>query len=276
MMNVMEHNGIIQSSQATKRKTHSNNDEQQTQHHQRTGIRGKGGSRQIKKNKTTMEEINADTGRQLAKDLNANHPLTVFGMATISKSLSSGAHITTAKVKSVTNKGCDISFVTCRGDLCEMHNCLYEFRPPLKSAKELTQRLPAIYNQVWAPRISWLVTKPLALKVLIVCGLVGYGTEILGMEGMLALLEQARPDGFLATVISNPQMFCYLVMGFWYGAVTVHLCEALWAAYHCVSTLKMNTTATLQWFLVIWAVGYPIFMEFRTLIKLHEEQSKSK
>jgi hypothetical protein len=223
-----------------------------------------------------MEEINADTGRKLAKDLNANHPLTVYGMATTSKSLSSGAHMTTAKVKSVTNKGCDISLVTCRGDLCEMHNCLYEFRPPLNSAKELPQRLPAIYNQVWAPRISWLVTKPLALKILVVCGLLGYGTEILGMEGMLALLEQAPHDGFLATVIGSPQALCYIVMGAWYVSVIVHLGEALWAAYHCVNTLKMDATATLQWFLAIWAVGYPIFIEFRSLIKLHEEQSKSK
>lgn len=222
-----------------------------------------------------MEKINADTGWQLAKDLNANHLLTVAGMATTSKSLSSGAHITTAKVTLVTNKGCEISFVTCRGDLCEIHNCLYEFRPPLKSANELTQRLLAIHNQVWAPRISWLMTKPLALQVLIVLGLAGYGTEILGMEGMLALLEQARPDGFLATVISNPQMFCYLVMGFWYGVVTVHLCEALWAAYHCVSTLKVDTTATFQWFLMILPVGYPILRVFQSSIKLHEEQSKS-
>jgi hypothetical protein len=224
-----------------------------------------------------MEEINAETGRQLAKDLNANHPLTVYGMATTSNSLPSGTHMTTAKAKSVTNKGCDISFVTCRGDLCEMHNCIYDFRPPLKSAKELPQRLPAIYNQVWAPRISWLVTKPLALKILIVCGLLGYGTEILGMKGMLALLEQqVRPDGFFATVVSSPQMFCYIVMGSWYVAVIMHLGEALWAAYHCVSTLNMNIIATLQWFLLISAVGQPIFSELQSLIKLHEEQSESK
>jgi uncharacterized RDD family membrane protein YckC len=238
-------------------------------------MNGKGGSRQIKHHKTTMEEINADTGRQLAKDLNENHPLTVYGMATTSESLSSVANMTTAKVKSVTNKGCDISFVTCQGDLCEMHNYLYEFRPPLKSAKDLPQRLPAIYNQVWAPRISWLVTKPLALKVLIVLGITGYGTNILGIEGMLALLERAPRGGFMATVISNPQVFCYLVMGFWYVAVTVHLCEALWAAYHCANTLKMDTTATLKWFLVVWAVGYPTLIDLQSLIKLHEEQSKS-
>jgi hypothetical protein len=224
-----------------------------------------------------MEDINADIGRQLAKDLNANHPLTVYGMATTSKSLSSGAHMTTAKAKSVTNKGCDISFVTCRGDLCEMHNCIYEFRPPLKSAKELPQRLPAIYNQVCAPRMSWLVTKPLALGILIVCGLLGYGTEILGMEEMLAILEQVpRLEHGVATVFGTPQTFCYMIMGSWYVSVVAHLGEALWAAYHCVNTLKMDTTATLQWFLVIWAVGYPIFIEFRSLIKLHEEKSKSK
>ena len=224
-----------------------------------------------------MEKINADTGWQLAKDLNANHLLTVAGMATTSKSLSSGAHITTAKVTLVTNKGCEISFVTCRGDLREIHNCLYEFRPPLKSANELTQRLLAIHNQVWAPRISWLMTKPLALQVLIVLGLAGYGTEILGMEGMLALLEQApRLEHGVATVFGTAQKFCNMVIGSWYVSVIAHLCEALWASYHCVNTLKMDTTATLQWFLVIWAVGYPIFVEFRTLIKLHEEQSKSK
>jgi hypothetical protein len=224
-----------------------------------------------------MEEINADTGRQLAKDLNANHPLTVYGMASTSKKLSSGAHVTTAKAKAVTNKGCNISLVTCRGDLCEMHNCLYEFRPPLKSAKELPQRLPAIYNQVCAPRISWLVTKPLALGILIVCGLLGYGTEILGTEGMLALLEQApRLEHGVATVFGTPQTCCSMVMGSWYVSVIAHLGEALWAAYHCVNTLKMDTTATLQWFLVIWAVGYPIFIEFRSLIKSHEDNSKSK
>jgi hypothetical protein len=225
-----------------------------------------------------MEEINADTGRQLAKDLNANHPLTVYGMAkTTSKSLSSGSHMTTAKVKSVTNKGCDISLVTCRGDLCEMHNCLYEFRPPLKSAKELPQRLPAIYNQVCAPRISWLVTKPLALACLIGFGLLGFGAEILGREGILELLEQApRLQQGVATVIGTPQTFCDMVMRTWYVLVIVHIGEALWAAYHCVNTLKMDTTATLQWCLMIWAVGYPILMEFRSLVKLHEEQSKSK
>jgi hypothetical protein len=214
-----------------------------------------------------MEEINADTGRQLAKYLNTNHPLTVCGMAT--KSFSSGAHMTKAKVKSVTNKGCDISLVTCGGDLRKMHNCVYEFRPPLKSAEELPQRLPAIYNQVCAPQISWLVTKPLALGILIICGLLGYGTEILGIEGMLALLEQApRLEHGVATVFGSPQTFCYMVIGSWYIAVILHLGEALWAAYHCVTTLKMDATATLQWFLVIWAVGYPIFIEFRTLIKI--------
>jgi hypothetical protein len=104
--------------------------------------------------------------------------------------IAKGSKITSTKIKAVTNKGCEIALVTCCGNLCKMKQGFYKFHPPLQSANDLSIWLNTIHNKVCAPKIHWLFTNPLALVSLAMCSGLGFGTMVLGLEGIVDFFEQ--------------------------------------------------------------------------------------
>uniref|UniRef100_A0A7R9WQU3 Uncharacterized protein n=1 Tax=Craspedostauros australis TaxID=1486917 RepID=A0A7R9WQU3_9STRA len=215
------------------------------------------------------DEIKEEAGKAFAKDMNTNSGAVVYAMARDRLSLPFGTKLKSAKVKIVHNRGCEITAVTCKSDTCEMKSLTYPFRPYVKSKNELKRRLATIRNQVCAPKIHWLVTKPFALLVLLICAGLGYGTMVLGTNGMLEAIAQApRLQRGIAQVFGSASMFVKYVQASWYVCIVAHLVEAVLAAIGCSTTLGLNAEVTFSWFILVWMVGFPIFQEFDTLMKM--------
>jgi hypothetical protein len=224
-----------------------------------------------------MQEISADVSRQLGKDLTERYPATVYAMAKACHKLAPGSKITSTKVKAVTNSKCEVALVTCRGDLCEMHNAVYAFHPPLASADDFQKRISTIHNDVCAPKLYWLVTNPLALIIFITISGLAYGTLVLGVNGMVEALAQApHLEEGVETIFGSTQTFAYAVWGAWYFAIIAHGIEAFIAVQHCSNTLQLEAGPTTTWAFLTFCVGYPIFSQLQELVQVQQAQMKSK
>jgi hypothetical protein len=227
---------------------------------------------------TMVEEISDEVSKKLAKELTEKYPATVYGMAK-GVSTSSSSKLTSLRVKKVTNNGCDIALVTCRGDLCEMNNEYFEFKPPLKSASELMDiRIHEIRDQVLAPKVHWLVTDPLAFFILATCTALGYGTIVVGMGGIIEGLAKApKLENGIAVIFGSTSMFSFAVVGAFWFAIVAHVIEAGMALRHCVKSLQLGMLPSALWAILVFLVGYPIFSRFRALVVVQEQYySKSK
>jgi hypothetical protein len=223
------------------------------------------------------ESFTADQSRQLAKELTEGHPVTVYAMTKACCKIAKGSKITSTKIKAVTNKGCEIALVTCRGDLCEMKQGFYEFHPPLQSANDLYSRLNTIHNEVCAPKIHWLVTNPLALACLVMCSGLGFGTIFFGVEGIVDAFEQVpRLEAGIASIFGSTQTFGYVVWASWYFAVVAHGIEAMIAYRQCSKTLQLETRTSLTWTMLVFLVGYPILSELDGMLQVQKDNAKSK
>lgn len=225
-----------------------------------------------------MQAIESDISRQLGKNLTERYPATVYAMAKACHKLPSGSKITSAKVKAVTNSKCEISLVTCSGELCEMHSSAYELHPPLVSVDDFKRRIPSLHNKLCAPRFHWLVTNPLAFLILIVCSGLGYGTLVLGIDGMVEALARAPTnlEEGVATIFGSTRIFAQLVFASWYFSVLAHGIEAALAVRHCHNILQLEAGPTSAWAILIFCVGYPIFSQLQELVRVQQERFKSK
>jgi hypothetical protein len=211
--------------------------------------------------------IDDGTARQLGRDLTEQHPATVFGMAKACVDLKPGFTITSCDVRAVRNDGCDVRVTTCRGDLCEMRNAVYEFHPPLPSADHWPNRITRIHNVVCSPSPLWLLTDPAAVVILIACTGLAYGTLYLGIDGMVEAIARAggtfQLEAGINAIFGTTATFGYCVVGSFVFAVVAHGIEAAITVYHCVNTLKLEAGPTILWGLLVFSVGYPIFARFK-------------
>jgi hypothetical protein len=231
----------------------------------------------------TQGKINDENQKRLAKGLHEKYPGLVYGMAKASskKNASAGAEITSLKVKKITNEGCEISLVTCRGDLCEMNNFTYSFNPPLNSLEELldAHRIKQLHNQVLSPKLRWLFTDPLAFLILTVFVLLGYATLIIGMEGILEFLTKApRLENEVTSIFQSPRIFGYCVfVGFWI-TIVAHAVEAGMTVRFCAQTFpRLGVAPTAMWAFLVFCVGFPILSRLQELVLVQNiYSSKSK
>lgn len=225
-----------------------------------------------------VKKISDEESKKLAKELTERYPLTVYGMA---KGVASSASskVTSLRVKNITNEGCDVSLVTCRGDLCEMKNEHFEFSPPLDSASELCDsRMPGIRDQVLAPKVHWLITDPLAFLILATCTALAYGTLIVGMNGIVEGLGEApKLENGIAVIFGSTSTFSVAVTcSFWFSIVA-HAIEAGMTLRHCVKTFHLGVVPSTLWTVLVFLVGYPIFSRFQAMVAVHQQYtSKSK
>lgn len=70
--------------------------------------------------------------------MNDDHAISIYAMAksTLTSSAERNMKLTNARMKSISLSGFDISFVLCKGDVCEMKKATIPFEPPLKTGKE--------------------------------------------------------------------------------------------------------------------------------------------
>jgi hypothetical protein len=79
--------------------------------------------------------ISDDTSKRMCAHMNVDHAASVHGMV-LSCIQRKGAAISDAKMVSISMEGCQLKYVACKGDVCEMNNVFMPFDPPLKSVKE--------------------------------------------------------------------------------------------------------------------------------------------
>ena len=223
--------------------------------------------------------ISEETSKKLGKELTAQHPLAVHGMATSSTKISAGFHITSSTVTAVKSDGCQLRVTLCRGDLCEMKQSFYKFRTPLTegSTSALEERIRSeVVPDVCAPKPLWLITDPLAFLILVVCSLLAYGTYI-GIDGITdALLKAPKLEKTIGLVFGTSRNFAYAVCGAFWFSIVAHGIEASLVVYYATTVLKMGVVSTSIWAILVFSVGYPIFNRFQTLVAIERGHSKSK
>mmetsp|Transcript_18921 Transcript_18921/g.42964 ORF Transcript_18921/g.42964 Transcript_18921/m.42964 type:complete len:228 (+) Transcript_18921:46-729(+) len=226
--------------------------------------------------------ITEDDAKRLGKELTKQHPLVVFGMAkkSASKTIGSGFQISSTTVTAVRKNGCELRVTSCRGDQCDMKTPFFAFKAPLslQSADDvLNDRVISdLRNDVCGPDPLWLVTDPLALLILVVCGLLGYGTYI-GVDNTTDAIAQApRLEGTISAIFGTPRIFSYLVCGSFWFSIIAHAFEATIAVYYSLKSLKLGFYSTGLWGIMIFLVGYPIFGRLQELLTIEQSHAKSK
>ena len=224
---------------------------------------------------TNNNEISKETSARICTHMNEDHAVSVYAMA---KSLlpASKQKISNAKLKNVTLEGCQISVVTCQGDLCEVHNVFYKFHPPLADAGQVRSAMVNIHHQVCAPQVSWLVTHVDALVVLLIVVLLGYATHMIGTERLTEILQQnTLLGGTRLLSVGGAKYLSAAVKYSWYFAILAHGAEALYVVYQARTTLKMRASGAALWFLMVGSVGWPITKEFLELLRVHNKSKIS-
>ena len=223
--------------------------------------------------------ISDEASKHLGKELTSRHPLAVYGMALVSTTIGAGFEITSSTVTAVTANGCEIRVTLCKGDLCEMKKSFYAFQTPLNSEDEdNADRIAskAILPDVCAPRLFWLVTDPLALGILVVCGLLAYGTYV-GVDGMTdALLKAPKLETTIGMVFGSSRNFSYAVCAAFWFSIVAHGIEACVAAYYAMSVLKIGLGPTSRWAFLVSLVGYPVLGRLQKLVAIERGHTKSK
>lgn len=215
---------------------------------------------------SSSDQVSPETSKRVCAHMNIDHAVSVYAMAKSVLSLDKGWKLSSATLKSVSLQGCEIQAITCRADMCEMKRLSYPFDPPLQSSSELRSRLVAIHHLVLSPRLSWLIRKPLALSILIVCGFLSYGTFFMSESELSRTVE----------TFGLPQTFVSAVVASTYGAWSIHGLEAVYAGYHAWKTLELRPRAIAKWSFMITLVGYPVMTEFTTLLAIAQEQPTNK
>jgi len=221
--------------------------------------------------------IDEDYGKKLGKEVTNQHPLVVFAMAKSTIQIGSGFEMTSLAVTAVRKDGCEISVTLCRGDLCETKKSFYNFNPPLKSIDELNGRMMSdVRSRACTPNPLWLVTDPLALLILIFCGLLAYGTYI-GVEDMTdAFVQAPRLERTISAIFGTPRTFSYLICASFWFSIVAHGFEAVVALHYATRSLKLGIGPASLWGIMIFLVGYPIFSRLQELVSIEHKHAKSK
>jgi hypothetical protein len=136
-----------------------------------------------------------------------------------------------------------------------------------------------IHHQVLSPKVSWLITDPLALIILVICSFLGYCTYAFDKTALIDHIQQLdRLNNVLENIStgSGASAFALLIYGSWYFALVVHVMEAMYAAYHCRKTLKLKVGNTMLWFVLVSLVGFPIMSKLMRLVNAQLEARAEK
>eukprot|EP00531_Pseudo-nitzschia_arenysensis_P016385 CAMPEP_0116117184 /NCGR_PEP_ID=MMETSP0329-20121206/1433_1 /TAXON_ID=697910 /ORGANISM="Pseudo-nitzschia arenysensis, Strain B593" /LENGTH=156 /DNA_ID=CAMNT_0003610723 /DNA_START=1 /DNA_END=471 /DNA_ORIENTATION=- len=156
-----------------------------------------------------------------------------------------------------------------------METPLYEFQTPLASANDLQDKIQnEILPNVCAPNPLWLLTDPLALLILIVCGLLGFGTHM-GIEGMTEALQGApKLDSTLSMIFGSSRNFAHAVVASFWFAIVAHAFEACLVLYYASKWLTLSAASKGIWACMVFLV--PIFSRFQGMVVIAQGHAKSK
>jgi Domain of unknown function (DUF4499) len=220
-----------------------------------------------------MSTMTPDASKLLVQEMNEKYPIMVFAMAKQSGDIPSGSKISFCKVTNVTRTDCEISYVTCRGDACAMpKKAIYKFKFPLSDKVYLLK----IQSQICAPKFHWLFTKPLALLILIACTLLSVAAMGYGVAGMTEMIDKMPQfESGVTRIFGSAHTFAVAVLIAWILAVMAHFVEAVMAYRFCELVPFANHHSS-AWAMLIFLVGWPIFIELKDLMEAKAAHSKQK
>eukprot|EP00934_Nitzschia_sp_Nitz4_P004571 Nitzschia sp. Nitz4//scaffold35_size145790//116600//117271//NITZ4_003049-RA/size145790-processed-gene-0.245-mRNA-1//-1//CDS//3329549181//4561//frame0 len=223
-----------------------------------------------------MTELNEEACKMLVHELNQTKMVPmVYTMTKRSADIPDGFTISSCKVTSLTSKECTLSYTACQGDLCTAPaTTTYTFNPPIQGDQVF---LLQMQSRICSPPIHWLVTKPLALVILIACSLLSIAAMGLGVDGMQNMLAQyPELENLVSMIFGSPAMFAYLVLFAWCLTVVVHFIEATVAYRRSEIFLRFSNQTASLWGVLVFMAGYPIFVECQELVTAKREHAKKK
>lgn len=220
-----------------------------------------------------MTTLSPEVSAQLAQEMNKNYPVMVYAMAKQVGDIPKGSKLSSYKVTKVSNVECEVSYVTCRGDACSMpKKATYKFKTPLGEKVFLKK----LQSEVCAPKFHWLFTKPLAFLIWVTCTLLSIAAMGLGVAGITEKMDKMpRFENAVATIFGSAHAFAVIVLVSWCFAVIAHFIEGITAYRYCERMPFSNSHAS-SWALLVFLVGWPIFVEIKELFEVKLEHSKKK
>jgi len=221
-------------------------------------------------------QVTPADSQRICQHMNEDHAVTVYAMArrafadTLNGENGNRWKLSSdTKLKSVSLQGCTLQGTACSGDLCQRLQAELPFAPPaLESKADLRPRLVALHHELMTPQTSWLVTKPAARGIWPTILAMGYGTLVLGIDGMTDLWDHKM--SFMGTKIAqtlgSTERLSYVICILFWFSVVAHGLEAVYGWYHCRTTLRLGLKQQLHWALLLAAVGGPVLLELNPLI----------
>jgi hypothetical protein len=118
--------------------------------------------------------------------------------------------------------------------------------------------------------LTWLLTDPAALTIMVVCFLLTVGTYI-GSDALTdALLKAPKLDKTISGIFGSSQNFSIAVVLSCWFAYVAHAFEASVGIYYCQTSLGLGLSQTLVWGFMIFLVGYPIFSRLQLLMAIQQ------
>lgn len=221
------------------------------------------------------QEISEETSERVCTHMNEDHAVSVFAMGRSLVHVPVGWKISEAKMREVTLEGSYVRIVLCHDEFCQMEDVRYPFHPPLTSSSQLRARMVEIHHKLCAPRLSWLISKPICPILILMFAGLAYGALILGRDGIVQALESSNMmKALISPTFHLTSWFPLAVRVSFYFVAILHTAEAIYVGYHSLKTLKLGTRSTCQWLFLILLVGYPITSEFMALLNV-DRKSKA-
>ena len=216
---------------------------------------------------TMTEGITPEASKRIASHMNDDHAATIHALVTATLSGSDArCKVQNCRMKSVSLTEYTLSYVLCDGDACSMKKVAVPFKPPLASAGMVRPALIAEHHRALQPKFSWLITDPIMRMLFGACILLGVGTALGQAELASRINDTPWASSIVTTAFGSAEFFAKVVIGSWYVSLVAHGLEAVYTAYLCKRTLKMDVMTTLKWFLLNVCTGFPIINKVKELV----------
>ncbi|GAX24418.1 hypothetical protein FisN_4Lh553 [Fistulifera solaris] len=219
------------------------------------------------------EEIPDETSKRICAHMNDDHYVSVYAMAKSLVQLQPKWKISSVNLKKVTSAGCHIQVITCSGDMCQSQNVVYNFDEAPVTQTKLRPLLIAIHHKETGPKLSWLWSKPLLLLIVSGLAFASWGAFLADHERL-----EKNFDVFTKSLIgSSPPFQLRMALRYaLYFTALAHLFEVAFLAYFGPKHVKLSAMATVQWSVLTFFCGYPIFSEFIDFLEVLKRNKAEK
>ena len=211
---------------------------------------------------------------KIIKHMNEDHELSLFAIVQSKlprKEKNSTTGVKNCRMKAINLSNMTLSYVSCKGDMCEQKELCVKFEPPMASFEETRSRLVKMHDECVAPSFSWLFTEPLCRMILFAMGGLCYAHYSMDMA------DVASQSDIIASVFGEDgSVLSYVIKICWFFGAGAHIAEAAYAFFVCQTTLKMKPMNSFKWFIVISMVGYPMTSKILDFARVKESSEEKK